>query len=310
MRFTLRQLAYFQALAATRSFGAAAERMHVTQPALSMQIKELEAAMGGALVDRLPREVRLTPRGRAVLTQAARILGEARELDAFARRGVPDEQINLGMIPTVAPYLLPLVLERVGAGQAVPGLRVREAQTGALVAALVDGQLDAVLIAGPLRDPRMVAAALFEDRFLLAAQAQRLARLGVVLPALHPEDLDPEQLLLLDEGHCLADQALAVCGLDRRFLRVDLGATSLGTLCRLVAADHGLTLLPEIAVEAELGAAQDLALRRFAPPEPGRQLMLARRAGTAAEGWFPALAELLAETGTALVARARERVRA
>ncbi len=309
MKFTLRQLAYFQALATARTFGAAAERMHVTQPALSMQIRDLEAAMGGALVERLPREVRLTPRGRAVLEQASRILGEARELDAFARRGLGEEQINLGVIPTVAPYLLPGVLDRVAAG-GLPALRVREAQTDALVAALVQGQLDAVLIARPARDPRMVAEDLFEDRFLLAAHGRRLARLGVVLPALHPEDLDPEQLLLLDEGHCLADQALAVCGLDRRFLRMDLGATSLTTLCRLVAADHGLTLLPEIAVEAELGASPDLAIRRFAPPEPGRQLALVRRAGTDGAGWFPALAGLLAETGAHLVARARSLVTA
>ena len=203
MKFTLRQLAYFQALATARTFGAAAERMHVTQPALSMQIRELEAAMGGALVERLPREVRLTPRGRVVLEQASRILGEARELDAFARRGLGEEQINLGVIPTAAPYLLPGVLDRVAAG-GLPALRVREAQTELLVAALVQGQLDAVLIARPARDPRMVAEDLFEDRFLLAAHARRLARLGVVLPALHPEDLDPEQLLLLDEGHCLA----------------------------------------------------------------------------------------------------------
>ena len=288
MKFTLRQLAYFQALATARTFGAAAERMHVTQPALSMQNRELEAAMGGALVERLPREVRLTPRGRAVLEQAARILGEARELEAFARRGLAEEQIHLGVIPTVAPYLLP----------------------GVLVAALVEGQLDAVLIARPARDPRMVAVDLFEDRFLLAAHGRRLARLGVVRPALHPEDLDPEQLLLLDEGHCLADQALAVCGLDRRFLKIDLGATSLTTLCRLVAADHGLTLLPEIAAEAELGASPDLAIRRFAPPEPGRQLALVRRAGTDGAGWFPALAGLLTETGTRLVARARDLVTA
>ena len=191
MKFTLRQLAYFQALAATRTFGAAAERMHVTQPALSMQIRELEAAMGGKLVERLPREVRLTPRGRAVLEQAARILGAARELDAFARRGMAEEQINLGVIPTVAPYLLPGVLERVTAADGLPALRVREAQTAALVAALIDGQLDAVLIARPARDLRMVSVDLFEDRFLLAAHVRRLARLGVVLPALHPEDLDP-----------------------------------------------------------------------------------------------------------------------
>ncbi len=309
MKFTLRQLAYFQALAAARHFGVAAERMHVTQPALSMQIRELEAAMGGPLVERLPREVRLTPRGRAVLEQAARILGEARELEAFARRGLAEEQIHLGVIPTVAPYLLPGVLDRVAAG-GLPVLRVREAQTGVLVAALVEGQLDAVLIARPARDPRMVAVDLFEDRFLLAAHGRRLARLGVVRPALHPEDLDPEQLLLLDEGHCLADQALAVCGLDRRFLKIDLGATSLTTLCRLVAADHGLTLLPEIAAEAELVAAPDLAIRRFAPPEPGRQLALVRRAGTDGAGWFPALAGLLTETGTRLVARARELVTA
>lgn len=294
MRVTLRQLAYFEALARSGSFSAAAAAMHVTQPALSMQIRELETHLGGALVERLPREVRLTPRGRTALEHARDILGQVRGLEAAMRRDGPGGRIDLGLIPTVAPYLLPVVLRRRAAQGRAPSLRVREAVTGDLVDDLLAGRLDAAVIAAPDRHDRLVWADLAEDAFHLAGTPARLAGLTRRLEALRPTDIDPDQLLLLDDGHCLADQALAACALDRRARRVDLGASSLTTLCRLVAAGHGLTLLPGIAVASETAAAPGLATLRFCAPEPARRLVLARRvAADGASTWFDDLTALL-----------------
>ncbi|MEV8465537.1 LysR substrate-binding domain-containing protein [Fluviibacterium sp. DFM31] len=306
MTVTLRQLRYFKALVEAGHFGIAAERMHVSQPALSVQIKELELTLGDRLVERLPREIRLTPRGRAVLARTERILTEVTELESAARRDGPDAVIRLGVIPTVAPYLLPAVFEDLAARGQVR-LQLREAQTATLTAELLDGRLDALLMAQPDRDPRLAAQPLFEDRFLLAGTAPRLARVAARIEHLRPALLDPDDLLLLDEGHCLADQALEVCGLDRNALRVDLGAASLATLCRLVAADHGLTLLPELALASECAASPEIALRRFETPEPRRVLALVRRAGAADEPWVRDLADLLTRAGRRVQTAAAQR---
>ncbi|TMV38280.1 hydrogen peroxide-inducible genes activator, partial [Thioclava sp. BHET1] len=155
----------------------------------------------------------------------------------------------------------------------------------------------AVVIATPQQRSDLVAEDLFEDRFLLAATAERLATMGAAAEALRPVALDPETLLLLDEGHCLADQALEVCALDRRQTRLDLGASSLSTLCGLVSEGFGITFLPEVAVRSEQAAAPGMALRRFAAPEPARRIALVRRAATAESDWFGGLARILSETG-------------
>ncbi|OSP55249.1 hydrogen peroxide-inducible genes activator [Pseudoruegeria sp. SK021] len=305
MNITLRQMTYFEALAETRNFGLAAARMHISQPALSMQIKDLEAALGGALVERLPRDVGLTRKGRAVLDQVRTILTSVRELESAARRDALGGQLNLGVIPTVAPYLLPTVLEQLQSQHSLAGMRIREAQTDLLMDELMVGKLDAIVIARPDPNARLVIADLFWDQFLLAGHERRLARIGSGVDDLRPVDVDPDQLLLLDEGHCLADQALEVCALDRRQMQINLGASSLSTLCRLVAADHGLTFLPELALEAEANAAPGLAVRRFSAPAPGRQLSLVRRATSAEDGWFASLAAVFQTAGDRLVARTR-----
>ncbi|MEI4486437.1 LysR substrate-binding domain-containing protein [Frigidibacter sp. MR17.14] len=303
MNITLRQLSYLQALAETGHFGRAAARVHVSQPALSVQIRELEAALGLELVDRQPRALRLTRAGRAVLERAERILAEVAELQAEARRGALGGAVTLGVIPTLAPYLMPSVL----AALPLPGLprdlRLREAQTAELLADLAAGRLDAVVIATP-PPPEMAEQALFPDRFLLAGRADRLAALGRHVERLRPVEVDPEQLLLLDEGHCLADQALEVCGLGRRRAKIDLGASSLGTLCALVAGGMGFTLVPESAAEAERRTQPGMRLERFTAPEPERLVRLVLRPGVAGEPWVAALAGLLAEKGRALTARA------
>jgi LysR family hydrogen peroxide-inducible transcriptional activator len=181
-------------------------------------------------------------------------------------------------------------------------IRVREAQTSALLADLADGTLDAAVVALP-GPAGLSERLLFEDRFLLAGSAAGLAA-GEGAESLRPTGLDPDRLMLLDEGHCLADQALEVCGLTRN-ARIHLGASSLATLAGLAAQGFGLTFLPEIAVPTETAAAPDLALRRFAAPEPARRIGLVCRRETAAQDWVAGLAEVLAETGRGLIARAR-----
>lgn len=306
MKITLKQLHYFRALAEARNFGRAAETVNVTQPALSMQIKELEDSLGVQLVERLPRDVRLTREGRAVLERAERVLSEAMELEASARQQALGTALNVGMIPTVAPYLLAGTLARLRAADITRDLRLREAQTADLLASLRAGRLDAVVLADPLPSPDLHATRLFEDRFVLAGTAARLDGLGARSEALRPVTLRPEHLLLLDEGHCLADQALDVCRLDRRQTRLDLGASSLSTLCGLVAQGFGLTFLPEMALGAETAASPGLSTRRFEPPEPARQIVLLRRASTAGGLWFDDLHAHLCSAGADLIARARQ----
>ncbi|MDW4547792.1 LysR substrate-binding domain-containing protein [Defluviimonas sp. D31] len=307
MPITLRQLSYFLALAEARSFGGAAELVHVSQPALSMQIKELETVLNATLVERLPRGLHLTRAGRELEIRARRIIAEIGELEASARRKTLTGRLNLGIIPTVAPYLLPQALTALRADDRTRDLRIREARTDDLMEDLHSGRLDAIVIAEPPPGADLAAATVFEDRFLLAGSAARIAA-AVGMETLRPSRLDPDQLLLLDEGHCLADQALEVCGLDRKRLRLDLGAASLSTLCGLVGQGIGLTFLPEIAVRTETAAVPDMALRRFAEPEPARRIALVRRATSDGEGWFDALAEVLAASGRALVESARAEI--
>ena len=308
VKITLRQLAYFRALAQARNFGRAAELVNVSQSALSMQIKELEGILGVTLVERLPRDIRLTRAGRAVLDRAERVLAEAMELEASARHEGLGASLNLGMIPTVAPYLLGGLLARLRAADITRELRLREALTADLLAGLRDGRLDAVVLADPPASADLFAARLFEDRFVLAGSPARLSAIGTRADTLRPKALNPEHLLLLDDGHCLADQALEVCALDRRHTRLDLGASSLSTLCGLVAQGFGLTFLPEIALQAERAAAPGIALRRFAAPQPARRLALVRRAQSDPGTWFDDLQMHLLAVGQALVTDARAQV--
>ena len=304
MKVTLRQLRYFVALADAAHFGRAAARANVSQPALSLQIKELEAQLGVDLVDRLPRGVRLTRAGQEVLTRARRVLAEVDDLTQAIRwRDGLSGQLNLGVIQTVAPYLLPAALSRIRARDLSLELRVREAQTAQLVEGVRSGRLDAAIVALPVPDDGLVAHPLVEDRFVLAGSERRLAAYADALP--DPASLRAGELLLLDEGHCLADQALEVCGLPGRG-QVDLGASSLATLCGLVAAGFGLTLLPELALPVERAAAPDLGLLRFAGTEPARRLALVRRDTSRDDGWVGDLTELIEEAAQDVLSQARQ----
>ena len=305
MTFTLRQLRYLVALADAAHFGRAAAAVNVSQPALSVQVRALEAALGVRLVERGPREAVITPTGREIVRRARRILDDVGDIEQVARwdRGLAG-RLRIGVIPTVAPYLLPSALPRLRARDLSLDLGVREALTDRLIAEVREGALDAAVVALPLDDPDLVAAPLFEDRFLLAGSAARLAALGAAGAALHPEDMQPGQLLLLDDGHCLTDQALAACAMDRARAHIDLRAASLTTLCRLVSEGFGLTLLPALAAHSECAAAPDLRLARFADPEPKRTIGLVRRRLSVDDGWFGELASILSDAAATVQASA------
>ncbi len=225
---------------------------------------------------------------------------EVREIEQAAHwsRGLAG-RLSLGVIPTVAPYLLPAALPLLKARDLSLDLGVREATTPRLVEELKSGRLDAAVVALPLGDPTLAETPLFEDRFLLAGSEERVRTLAAAAGRLSPDAIRASQLLLLDEGHCLADQALEVCALDRS-RAIDLGASSLATLARLAAEGFGVTLIPEIAAQTECAAAPGLVVRRFAEPQPLRTIGLVRRAGTTDDGWFADLAELLSEAGRRL----------
>lgn len=295
MNITLRQLRYFLALSQQGHFTRAAETMHVTQPALSMQIRALEDEVGASLVERTTAGVVLTRQGRALETHARRVMASMAGLEQEMRGPGQGGRLMLGMIPTIAPYLLPEALPILRARDIGRDLRLREAPTDRLVEELAQGRLDVAVVATAPDTADLVATPLFTDRFLLAGSRDQIDRIG----ALHPEprDLDPGRLLLLDEGHCLGDQALEVCGLTRRSARLDLGAASLSTLCRLAAQGMGLTFLPQIALGQERAAAPGLSVVSFPDPQPVREVLLIRRASTPAGGWLDDLAATLAQAG-------------
>ncbi|MFK7941140.1 MAG: LysR substrate-binding domain-containing protein [Roseovarius sp.] len=306
MAITFRQLTYFKALAEQRHFGRAAEVVNVSQPALSVQIRDLEGLLGQPLVERRTRDAVLTPFGRMILDHAEKVLADVQSLEEAARwRGGLSGRLNLGLIPTIAPYILPDVLEALRSEDVSLDVHVQEAKTDRLLRALMSGQLDAAVMALPVAGDGLVGAPLFEDRFMLAGSAARLAVLGERVETLRPTALGAAPLLLLEDGHCLSDQALEVCGRNRSHAQIDTGASSLATLSRLVAAGFGLTLIPELAAPDEMRAAPDMQLMRFASPQPSRQIGLVRRASSQQEGWFDELTTMLRQVGARVLDAAR-----
>ena len=298
MNITLRQLSYFKSLAEHGSFGRAALAERVSQPALSMQIKALEDMLGAPLVERNARSVVLTPFGRRMLNRAGAVLSAMRDLEEAARwKDGLAGQLALGVIPTVAPYLLPGLLARLRASDIALDVQVHEAKTHRLLDDLASGRIDAAIMALPAGGMGVIERPLFEDRFLLAGSAARIASLGAKAETLRPTEIGQSQLMLLEEGHCLTDQALEVCGRGRGHAQINTGASSLSTLSRLVAAGFGLTLLPEMALKTE---AQDLTVLRFAAPEPSRTIGLVRRATSPDAGWFDALAQIVTDVSAQL----------
>jgi len=290
---TLRQLRYLAALARHRHFGRAAEDCSVTQPALSMQIRDMEREIGAALVERRPGEIVLTDIGIDVAQRAERILAATRDLVEFARhRDLLSGRLRLGIIPTLAPYVLPRVLPRLQVLHPQLRLEVRETQTKLLLEELTAGTLDCVMLALPVDGTDVETLPLFGDPFLLAVPASdpRPARRQVTVA-----DVDQSRLILLEEGHCLRDQALAFCATSRHDQPAGLGATSLATVMQMVANGYGVTLVPEVAVDAELHDPR-VKLLRFAEPEPTRTVGLVWRRTSPRRKDFEALGKIIVET--------------
>jgi LysR family transcriptional regulator, hydrogen peroxide-inducible genes activator len=288
---TLRQLRYFSALAEHRHFGRAAQACSISQPALSMQIRELEKLLGVELVERRPGEAVLTDFGLEVARRGERMLAAERDLVDLARGrgGLLAGRLILGVIPTVAPYLLPKILPALQGR--FPDLRIelRETQTRHLLNELARGVLDVVMLALPAPEAEVDTIRLFEDPFLLAVPADdprpRAARVSA-------DDVDQQRLILLEEGHCLRNQALAYCGTARHDGTMGLGATSLATVMQMVANGYGVTLLPQMAVDVE-ARDERVKLLHFAPPRPSRTIGLAWRRTSPRKADFTELAQLI-----------------
>lgn len=300
MKITLRQLHYLVALAENRHFGRAAASVFVTQSALSQQIKELELSLGCQLVERGTKGVTLSTVGRTVVERAQHVLEQVQDIEQIARfQSDMPTKLNIGLIPTIAPYLLPHVLPILRADNIGLELGIREAQTHVLLDELIKGQLDAIVIALPSDIKGLTEVPLMRDNFLLAGAKQPLDDLPKA--GLQPSQIRPEQLLLLDDGHCLADQALAACKIAPT-ARVDLRASSLTTLCRLASEGFGFTLLPEVAANSELRAAPELCVHRFAGDQPHRIIGLVRREIGGESAWFTALENAFVAAGKTIKA--------
>ena len=296
----LRDLRYLVALAELRHFGKAAEACFVSQPTLSTQIRKLEDELGVALIERAPRRVMLTPIGRNVAERAQRILAEVSELREAAQRFRDPEAgtLRLGIFPTLGPYLLPHVIPQVRERFPQLELLLVEEKTEILLQQLREGRLDAAILAMPLHDDQLHAQFLFEEPFLLA------------VPKTHPlsshekislEDLGRESLLLLEDGHCLRDQALDVCHLAGAGEKSGFRATSLETLRQMVASGVGITLLPKLAVAPPIPASHDIALLPFHAPQPHRRIAMGWRRSSAMGEFLHELATVFAQKPAALL---------
>jgi LysR family transcriptional regulator, hydrogen peroxide-inducible genes activator len=265
---TLRQLRYFDALVRHGHFGRAAEACAISQPALSMQIKEMEVALGGVLLERGARQVALTQFGEELLQRVRDILRSVDELGDFARasRDRLAGRLRVGMIPTIAPYLLPKIIENLSRLHPELDLHVRETLTQKLIKEVAEGRLDTAIVALPVSEPSLTEITLFRENFLLVRPGEQE---GTPVPS--RESLREMKLLLLEEGHCFRDQALSFCNMQASPPREVLDASSLSTLVQMVGAGIGVTLIPEMAVEVETRSAS-VSVARFRNPQPSRTI--------------------------------------
>ncbi len=295
---SLRQLRYLTALAEAGNFRRAAAACHVTQPALSTQVQLIEEGLGVSLVERGRRGAVMTAAGEEVVRRGRAILEDVAAIEDYAR-GMRDPftgPLRLGVIPTIGPYLLPDLMPDLNRRYPALQLFMREEQTERLLDSLREGRLDLALLALPVPGDDLESAVLFEDRFLVAAPpGHPFAKMDTVALGA----LADESLLLLEDGHCLRDQALAVCALDGPVNEGDFRATSLATLVQMVASGLGVTLLPEMARRREAGTDGRLITRSLAPPEPGRQIGLLWRRTSGRKAEFRELAAVISEVHAA-----------
>lgn len=290
---SLRQLQYFVAIMQTKSFSRAAAACNVTQPTLSSGLRELELHLGEKLFERTSRGVTLTRAGMELALPAQDILARAEKFIGMARhnRAPMTGGLMLGIIPTIAPYILPRLLPALQATYPDLDLQLREDLTGRLLGALERHEMDVALMAFPFDTPGVEQMILWSEPFLLAIPGN-----GKMDPRpMALADLPQHNIMLLEDGHCLRDHALAACRLQPAARRKTFGATSLATLIQMVQHGYGATLLPAMAVNTA-HPPDGMTLRRFANPQPVRQIGLAWRKGSAREKEFRILGKFIVKT--------------
>lgn len=303
----LRDLRYFVALADHRHFGRAATACFISQPTLSTQVRKLEEELGVALVERAPRKVMLTPAGREIAERARRIVADVEQMKEAARRSQDPEagSMRLGLFPTLGPYLLPHVVPRIRTRFPNLELLLVEEKSDVILARLREGKLDAGLLALPVHDEQLHVEFLFEEPFLLAVpETHPLARRD----SLALNELARERLLLLEDGHCLREQALDVCQLAGSGEMSGFQATSLETLRQMVAANVGLTLLPMLAIKPPVARSENIHLLGFSDSKPSRQIAMVWRRSSAMGAFLQQLAQLFRELPEGLLGPAPEAV--
>ena len=265
----LKDLKYLVALADTGHFGRAAQRTFVSQPTLSAQLKKLEEYLGVKLVERHPKNVRLTEVGKQIVARARHMLSEGDEILALARNNTDplSGKLKIALIPTIGPYLLPRIMQKLRKALPQLGLMLYEHQTEELLKRLKGGELDLGILALPVDQDGLESRRLYREEFTVALPSDTPLAQKASIKA---TDLKGQTLLLLEDGHCLRDQALEVCSrIDVREAE-DFRATSLETLRHMVVAGLGVTLMPELAVESPFGSQRGLVIRQFTKPAPAR----------------------------------------
>lgn len=297
--FTIRQMRYFDALASTLHFRKAAELAHISQPALSAQIAEMESVAGAPLFERSQRKVIMTELGRELLPGIRTILKELHALEEITAqsKGLLQTQLRLGIIPTVAPYVVPHLVPLLRDRHPSFRLQLRESVTAKLLDELHAGEIDAIVAALPIADDRLTHEKLFDDRFLIATSSNDQT---ILSSPMTQDSVALDRLLLLEEGHCMRDQALAVCSLPSKRQLVKYGATSMTTLLQMVSHGMGLTLIPEIAVRAE-ARSNHMRIIPFEGEQPKREIALLWRRQSKRRKDFHALAECIVESANNLL---------
>jgi LysR family hydrogen peroxide-inducible transcriptional activator len=290
----LKDLRYLVAVADTRHFGRAAEKCFVSQPTLSAQLKKLEDYLGVQLIERQPKNVSLTEAGEQIVSRARRMLEASEEVVTLARahRDPLAGRLRMALLPTIGPYLLPRVSQPIRKGLPRLELRLYEYQTEQILERLESGDIDLGVLALPIAADGFETRELFTEPFVVAMPDQhRLSRRDHV----KVDDLNGETLLLLEDGHCLRDQALEVCSRVDLHEKQDFRATSLETLRQMVATGAGITLLPELASSGAYGNAKGVTIRPFARPAPSRQVGGVWRKTSARRVAIDALCEIIHE---------------
>jgi LysR family hydrogen peroxide-inducible transcriptional activator len=288
----LKDLRYLVAVADTRHFGRAAERSFVSQPTLSAQLKKLEEYLGVQLIERAPKRVSLTAAGEEIVERARRILEAGDEIVEIAKghRDPLAGRLKLALLPTIGPYLLPNVAAKLRKGLPRLELMLYEYQTDPMLEKLHSGEIDVGILALPAQMDGLDTYELYKEPFMVAMPADhRLASRATI----RAEDLHHETLLLLEDGHCLRDQALDICSSIDLHEKQDFRATSLETLRQMVAAGVGITLLPELAGRGAYGNARGVAIKPFARPVPTRTIGAVWRKSSARRESILALAKLI-----------------